>query len=282
MLKEKVGEKAFKTAVKNYLEEHQFKNVETIDFINEVEVASEQDLSGFVKVWLEDIAFPFERALDALKQNSPFIQEYLMVDSEIANSKSNYYLKSGVSDEAKIKIISQIPEAITSQVFKSNLKVRQAIAQHLTKIPLGLKSDYESLLNDDSYITNEVALLNLWVNFPKYRARYLEKTKNIVGFNNKNVRLLWLTLTLLTDDFKKKEDKQFLEELNNYTSSKYNFEIRISAFNYLYNLDVFNKNTLINLTQATKHHNWQFKKFAKNLILKLEQIPDYKDILEKL
>jgi aminopeptidase N len=279
-LREKVGDKAFKEAVVNYLQKHQFKNVETNDFISEVEKSSGQDLKEFVDLWLIKKAFPFNEAMDSLKAHSYFIQEYLMVDCTLMNSKCDYYLTSGVSDEAKSKIIAQVPELITSEVFKSNIKVRQAIAQSLTEIPSKLKTDYESLLEDESYQTIEMALYNLWINFPEDRLEYFEITKDVVGFNTKNVRLLWLTLALVTPDFSDEQKQLFYNELVSYTANDFNFEVRKDAFTYLHSLNAFNKEALQNLLNASKHHNWRLQRLAKNLIEELSVDDNYRKILK--
>ncbi|GAA4898308.1 M1 family metallopeptidase [Flaviramulus aquimarinus] len=265
MLREKVGNKAFKTAVKTYLETHKFKNVETNDFIKELEIASEKDLSGFVKTWLLNKKFDYDAALDSLAK-STFIQEYLMVDCEVYTSKCKKYLLSGISKKAKRKIVSQIPNHIKKEDFKNHLKVRQAIAQSLPKVPVKLKTDYESLLDDKSYLTIEVALFNLWKSFPKERNKYLNKTKDIQGFNDKNIRMLWLTLALITEDYQLENKKQFFNELINYTSPKYGFEIRQNAFQYLNEIQACNMLCKERLKQVTKHHNWQFSKFAKRML----------------
>ncbi len=110
-------------------------------------------------------------AIALLKLQSVYIQEYIMVDCEAKNSKCAEYLKYDVSDDAKVKIISQVPELVTKDIFNTSLKVRQAIAKYLTKIPEDLKSNYESLLSDESYLTIENALYNLWAEFS---ARTLE------------------------------------------------------------------------------------------------------------
>jgi aminopeptidase N len=54
LLRERVGDEVFKKGVKNYLEKHQFKNVDTDDFISEVEKVSGEDLSDFVNIWLKE------------------------------------------------------------------------------------------------------------------------------------------------------------------------------------------------------------------------------------
>lgn len=266
MLNELIGETAFKEAIQNYLNANAFKNVNTSHFIKEAEKASGRDLSEFTKVWLETTDFPIDRALDALKLNSVFIQEYLMVDCEVDSSKCDDYLLSGISDEAKVKLIAQNPKKINAEVFKSSYKVRQAIAENLREIPETLKQEYESLLLDKSYITIENALFNLWNNFPKDRMRYLSQTKSLIGLNNKNIRLLWLLLASITTEYDKDSKVKFIEELRGYTGPKHNFEIRMTAFQYLKMIDECNFHCLENLEQAKGHFNWQLSKFAKNLI----------------
>ncbi|WP_445957934.1 M1 family metallopeptidase [Yeosuana sp.] len=265
MLREKVGDVAFKKAIKNYLHKHEFKNVTTSDFISEVEKTSGQDLSKFVGIWIETVKFPSEMALNILNK-SAFIQEYRDVNCGIEYDKCVDYLTSGISDEIKIKIIGQIPDKLTFKAFDNSLKVRQAIAKNVVKIPLELKKDYETLLQDKSYLTIEMALYNLWDNFPSDRVKYLDKTKNIQGLNHKNVRMLWLVLAINTPDFEPKKKQLYFEELRGYTSPEYGFETRQSAFEYLKLMkacDAFCKN---NLMKATKHYNWRFSKFAKDML----------------
>jgi len=267
-LKELVGEKAFNEAIKTYLQKHQFANVETNDFIQEVEYESEQDLTDFVKLWIEGKSFPYDEALASLNQ-SVFIQEYLMVDCEALNARCDYYLTSTISDQAKSKTIAQVPDRITPDVFRNSLKVRQAIAENLIKIPLALQDDYEMLLNDKSYATIEAALYNLWLNFPEYRAKYLSQTKDIQGFNNYNVRLLWLVLHLNTLEYQTDKKHEVYEELVNYTNPKYNVEVRIKAFQYLELLKLCKEQCQRNLKQASNHYNWRMSKFAKEMLKKL-------------
>lgn len=271
MLRELVGDVVFKQAVQKYLNTFKFENVSTPDFLGFVEELSEIDLTNFAYEWLRNTDFPFERAMDALKQNSSFIEEYLMVDCEVKSSKCQKYLNSGISDEAKSKLIAQMPDNITSELFNSNLKIRQAIAINLKKIPLHLKTEYESLLDDASYTTIENALFNLWNNFPEERIKYLTKTKDIIGFSNKNVRLLWLLLANITPEYDSDSSVKFKDELLNYTSSRYNFEIRIMAFQYLDMLKSCSDKCLINLEEAKMHYNWQMSKFAKDMLSKLKE-----------
>lgn len=265
MLREKVGENDFKKAIKNYLLKHQFRNVETNDFINEVEKANGKDLSEFTKTWIQTSTFHYINALKSLIKSN-FIKEYLDVNCESEASNCDIFLTSNVSDEVKIKVLSQISNSILEDAFNNSLKVRQAIAQNLKEIPSELKEDYESILDDASYISKETALYNLWNNFPQERNNYLNKTKDIQGFNDKNIRTLWLTLALVTENYEPEKKKLYFDELTNYTSPKFGFEIRQNAFKYLNLINACNAACKENLEQATKHHNWQFSKFAKDIL----------------
>ncbi len=271
VLKDKVGDVVFKQAVKNYLKKYQYSNVETSDFINEVENIYGKSLSGFVNYWIKNKAFPYDEAYTILKRQSTFINEYEMVDCEVNSSKCAEYLKYYVSDEAKAKVISQMPELVTTEVFNNSLKVRQAISEHVTKIPENLKSDYESLLDDKSYTTIENALYNLWVNFPLERSKYLSKTRKTIGFTDKNVRMLWIVLNLNTPYYDADNKQVLFDELKEYTSEKYNTDVRIKAFNYLDLMKSCTEECQSNLEKAKSHHNWRMVKFAKQLSEKLQQ-----------
>lgn len=278
ILKEEMGEQAFKLAVKNYLLKHEFKNVKTSDFIDEAEQASGQDLSEFVEIWLEAIELPQDAIVQSLK-HSNFIQEYLDVSCEAYPSKCQDYLLSDISDKAKVKIVSQESYTIKSEDFNNSWEVRQAIAQNLPEIPLELKKDYETLLNDKSYVTIELALYNLWLNFPEDRVKYLQQTKAVVGFSDYNVRLLWLALNLNTMEYQPENKQAVFNEIKGYTSADYGFELRMNAFNFLKLINGFDEFSITNLMQATTHHNWRFQQFAKNLLGELKQNPSYEAII---
>ena len=128
----------------------------------------------------------------------------------------------------------------------------------------------QTLLEDASYITQEAALFSLWNNFPASKHQYLDKLKGIEGFNTKNIRLLWLTLALLTDDYESENDEKYYKELLRYTSSAYNFEIRQNAFEYLLWTHSCGLDCQENLKQAAKHHNWRLAKFAKKQLERLK------------
>jgi aminopeptidase N len=149
-----------------------------------------------------------------------------------------------------------------------NIQVRQAVASLLNEIPENFREQYETLLDDKSYQTQEIALYNLWNNFPEQRARYLDKSKKWIGFNDYNLRTLWLSLALSTPNYSINKE-QLVVELINYSSSNYEATIRQDALEKLLVFNIINDEVLENLVKATTHHMWQFSKFGRDNIRKL-------------
>ncbi|WP_370479670.1 M1 family metallopeptidase [Tamlana flava] len=281
LLREQVGDEVFKIAVKNYLEKHQFQNVETDDFIGEVEKVSGQDLTEFVQNYFNDTEF-FTKFLVKETMEMSIVNKMKRItltckthfDKSRANVDWTGHFPQHIDDLSRVMTFRGLYRDSTINknnllkffLVSNDLKVRQEIAKTLTKIPSELKTDYETLLDDKSFITIEAALFNLWKNFPQERQKYLLKTKGIIGFNDKNVRLLWLTLALLTEDFEPEYKLTYYNELLDYTGSKYGFEIRMGAFRYLTQIQACNDACKENLKQATNHHNWQMVKFSKELL----------------
>ncbi len=279
-LREEVGDKAFKKAVKKYLKKHQYKNVESNDFLIEVEEASGRDLTVFVNDWLLHDEFLKGQAYKSLRRNA-FANEMLLledmdIDREstkmfskcdfVINSDSFFPIQQELLSRIKYKNSPEVMELYKTAFETDDIKKRQVIALNLKEIPLELKKEYETLLNDESYITVEAALFNLWNSFPQDQEIYLNRTKGIEGFSDKNVRTLWLTLAILTDSDSLGDPEIFLDELISYTSPDYNFEVRQNAFRYLRWIRSCEDRCMDNLKEASNHHNWRFKRFAKQLM----------------
>ncbi|MDT0648362.1 M1 family metallopeptidase [Zunongwangia sp. F260] len=289
ILRERVGEEAFRAAVKNYLDVYSYGTVTTDNFIAEVEKTSGQDLSGFIDNWLKQSAFKATDALNSLKK-SQFITDYLAIAGlrEVPLSQKfanlNAALDFPVNDYIGQEVVFQLAgntseEAIMlyEKAFETNnLYVRQAIAMSMDEIPTELKSDYESLLKDDSYLTKETALYNLWMQFPENRNAYLERTGGITGFMDKNVETLWLALNLATPNFQPKKNQEIFEELSSYTSPYYHFGTRQNAFGYLYQLNAFTDKNLKDLLQGTQHHTSSFRNYSKRLLEELLKQEEYR------
>jgi aminopeptidase N len=140
------------------------------------------------------------------------------------------------------------------------------VAEFTDEIPLEFKTNYETLLDDVSYDTREIAFMNLWKNFPESRTVYLAKAEKWIGGNDKSLRSLFLTFSIQNQS---PEKEKYYNELVDYTSPKYESSIRQNA---IVNALAINENDPIllkNLVNATTHFKWQFTKFARDKIREL-------------
>lgn len=281
ILKELIGEESFKLAIKNYLTKYKFKNVTTQNFIDEVKAVTMVDISSWEKDWIYQSAFKAEQAYQSLIK-SPFVISYFKIEAlrELPLEEKQQQLQDAILESndyiAQEAVFQLYNESIkkTLPLYKlafssKNVLVRQALSISLTNIPFQLKTAYESLLQDPSYVTQEAALYNLWSNFPEDRFKYLDSLSKTKGFQDKNIRQLWLALAIITDDYKPEIKKVFKNELQSYSSSDFSFQVREKAFSYLFELHLWNDFTLINLLDACFHHNWRFKKSSRNLLKEL-------------
>ncbi|KOP38943.1 aminopeptidase [Flavobacterium sp. WLB] len=278
VLHESIGDKAFKKAIKSYLNKYAFKNVNTENFFDEIKKVSDFDLVQFQKTWLESTAFDTPTANALLSKNNA-IKVRLEVDKlkkTPLKEKIEFFTKTMDSDihhSVKEAIISQLQtekyedkkELLLKALHQNNVPLRQTLAETLSKIPEDFRTEYETLLDDKSYQTQEVALFYLWNNFPSHRKEYLDKSKNWIGFNDYNLRTLWLSLALSTQDYSSNPE-ELINELVSFSTTKYEATTRQNALEKLIAFKFINDEVLTNLVNATTHHMWQFSKFGRDSI----------------
>jgi len=264
------------------------------NFLNEVKAVSNVDISEFEKNWLHQSAFRVEEAYRSLLK-SAFIQAYFDISSlrgaSLKNKKTIFseVLKEGndfLGQEAVYQLASDpISESVAlykSALESDNLYIRQAVVFSLERIPESLLPQYENLLNDNSYATQEMVMLQVWMQFPQRRTAILDHMKGRIGFQNKNLRQLWLALALLTDSYEESHKNTYFQELKGYTSPVYSFEIRQKAFEYMDELALWNQESLRNLVNASTHPAWRFAKSSKSLLAKVIAKAEYADVLQSL
>jgi aminopeptidase N len=288
-LREDIGAKNFQKAVKKYLKKYQYKNVNTDEFLAEIKkVAKDFDIKKFKSKWLETSGFDMVLAESYLEKNKS-VTAYIQLTKE-KKDLENY--KAILQSETYFAIKQYIFYKLVNTPFegkkelieigmRQNVYVRQAIAETMTKIHVEFKSQYETFLDDDSYKTKEIALINLCNSFPNQASEYLEKLKNLQGNNDKSLRITWLKIALNLN--KNTEFKElYFNELLNYTSSNNESLIRENALEVLLELYPNNPNVIQALFQATTHHKWQFTKFAREKIRTMFKQPDFRNQVENL
>ena len=295
VLQENVGEKNFQKAVKTYLEKYSFKNVETDNFLKEINKVSKFDTKKFQKVWLEKSGFEVKEALDLLQKNK-FIKSYLellsLADKPLSEKQATFekILKSDAYYPIKEEVVFQLQplefvekEALLKLAMNSkDIKVRQAVAKTIKKFPEEFKPEFETFLDDDSYVTKEIALNVLWSQFPKDQKKYLDKSKTWVGMNDKNLRILWLTMALMAKDYEVENKINFYDELLNYTTPKFESTVRQNSITNLLFIKPTDTNVLHALVNPLTSHKWQFSKFARDKIRELIKKEKFKNYYMEL
>ena len=281
-LHQQIGDKNFQKAVKNYLKKYAYQTVVTQDFLREIEKVAEFNTQEFEQKWLTSTNFPIEDALIQIKKNKSMETYFdLIVKNEVAFLEKKEYLinlfQKNTSHFIREEICYQLngvpfedAEALIKLALNSeNWKVRQALARSLSEFPEDFLSNYETFLEDPSYITKEIALGTLWSRFPEKRTKYLEQSKYWMGFQDRNLRILWLTLVLITVEYENQKKVDLYDELLSYSSSRFDSNTRMNAFNNLLYINPNDTNIFKNLLEATTHHKWQFTLFARNRIKEL-------------
>ena len=288
-LREDIGAKNFQKAVKKYLKKYQYKNVNTDEFLAEIKkVAKNFDIKKFKSKWLETAGFDMVLAESYLFNNKS-VAAYIQLTKE---KKDLENCKAILESETYFPVKQYIFYKLGSTPFedkkelieigmKQNVYVRQAIAETVSEIPVEFKSQYETFLDDDSYKTKEIALINLCNSFPNQANEYLEKLKNLQGNNDKSLRITWLKIALNLDVILEYKNLYF-NELLNYTSSNNESSVRQNALEVLLELYPENEQVIRVLFQATTHHKWQFTKFAREKIRTLLKQPDFRNQVENL
>ncbi|HUH46802.1 MAG TPA: hypothetical protein VLZ54_06595, partial [Arenibacter sp.] len=293
MIRKQVGDVAYRRGVVQFLEKYSFRNAGIDDFIREMEQAGGTDLDPYKQQWLQSREFPYLEAKETLVAESKDLERFIKLQEELiaTNTDTETVLRSywdaTRSAPFRANIITAYYPSLSDNFLgkalaSGNPMIRQALAISAGQIPLGLKEGFESLLDDESYLTLEQALYKLWIYFPSDRIGYLNRTENITGFPDKNIRVLWLALALLTKDFEPQKSGEYYKELGGYTGAEYPFEVRMNTFRFLKDAIGFSDRNLLDLIQASQHRSWQFRKFAGTLLDQLLEEGEYRGRIKKL
>jgi len=209
-----------------------------------------------------------------------------------AEAKETYLtiMKSDVFYPVKEEVlfqISKVPfeekaEIIRLAMASGNLKLRQTVARTMANVPTAFADEYKTLLYDDSYITKEIVLNVLYKRFPEQQAELLDISKKWAGFNDKNLRILWLTLAYASITYNPDKKDDYYAELIHYAGSSYESSVRQNALQNLLYIAKADPLVWQNLVNATLHHKWQFVKFGKDNLRKLLKKPGYRELISSI
>ena len=297
-LRSQIGERKFKKAVKCYLKEYAFKNVDTDEFLAKIKKVSNFDTDKFKKEWLENANFRWNDAISILNKNAFIVNLQKVKALEVLpfsdkkdqlltlmNKKTYFPVQQEIILQTTVVDFEDKREFIDLAFESDNLKVRQALAQSFIKIPSTYREKFETLLNDESYITKEIALFRLWSNFPDERNRYIDLFQNENGLNY-NLKIAHLTLQLVSQQVSLQKKQSVILELEQLAKEPYESGVRQNALETLINFKLMSNSVLTSLIDASMHHKWRFVSYAKAEIRKLISTDEgnlqLKELLPKL
>lgn len=295
-LNTQIGRDNFRKAVQNYLNKYAYKNVNTSQFLDEIQAVSPNfNRERYENTWLKNRVFPVKDAIYLL-QNSPLISEYMTLlelhNQDFTTKKDTLWntLQSSEFSEVKQEVIFQlhdVPYADSKEFYdyvaqSQDIKLRQALVQIIGEIPEEFVSSYKKFLQDESYLTREMVLKNWWFRLENDRKELLDKTKNQTGFNDRNLRISWLMLALATEDYYPEQKANWYTELKTYSTGRYNANTRKNAIQAMWFLNKHDSNVLPQLSKALIHHDNRFKNFAQTTIQKLIERKEYREFFENL
>ena len=202
------------------------------------------------------------------KKKSELLKCYDKETFQLTKGEIIAQLSTDNSDETKQLIIRAINDP--------DDKVRLAVLQNVTKIPASSKVDYEKMLTDSSYLNIELALTNLCNSFPKEIKKYLDRTKNEIGWRGKNIRIKWLEISINNGN------RKVVDELKGYTGESYEFETRINAINTLKRLNILDELVLKNMIQGLTHWNYKIRAAEMDNLKYFYAQDKYKALIDKV
>lgn len=157
--------------------------------------------------------------------------------------------------------------------------VRRSVLEHVKTIPLSLKPEFEKLLEDQSYVNVAKALEVLSRSFPEEIPAYLEETRDETGWRGLNIRMKWLEIAIGAGQ------QEYLPELVEYASPRFEFETRINAFQLLKRLNYLDDKSAGYLLDGYLYWNYKVSNAAREVILYFYQqnrgVEMFKQALEK-
>lgn len=281
VLRNLVGDKAFKNAVKDYLTINAFKNANTNTFLTSVKKFTSKDLTNFTENWLYSSVLPHTQIEQSLNENSAIkvwmaiISKFSSID--LAHEDACQDLKTHFDNTMdKVFWLQNLPPcncdftyyldcALKVEDHKLLLAALNRVNTLNTKNTAVLKSN---LLDYPSAIKERLLVL-LYQSNEDLRQELLYKTSSIKGRGRHSFRILWLVLSLNTETNPEKQQALY-KELINFSSAAYHSEDRKLAFEYLSYMNLVNEAVKSNLKAASSHYNWRFKSFAKKMLSELE------------
>lgn len=165
---------------------------------------------------------------------------------------------------------------IRKALHSGDERVIRSVVEATDYVPDKLRKDFEKTLSDSCYRNVELALDDLCRSFPKRTGKYLKETRDEVGWRGRNIRVKRLEIAV--DAGRKKH----LKELIDYSSTNYDFETRINAYQALERLNYCDPEVAENLFEGILYWHYKVNRAAKPIIRHFYRQREYKAIFDEI
>jgi aminopeptidase N len=192
-----------------------------------------------------------------------------------AEQNSHYLVRAELLEQLRHDTATQSIALFEQSLKHQETMVRRAALQRLERHHFtSLKELIISCLDDISYSNVIAALEKLAIYDNENLPTYLTRTASEKGFPGLNLRIAWLRLAIQSGR------SEYIPELVDYCSLRYDFRTRINAINAVSELRIWNDRTLHEVIEAALQWNNHLMRVATDALRKAAASSD--DIAQQL
>ena len=224
------------------------------------------------------MSITLEESMEFARENSPDIRR-TRLDLERSQPQANLQDASFVEEaweahseneyrEHLLRALRpQFTRPLLDSIFREGtIGVPKVLLETTPELEAWMLPLVESWLDAGSYDLREAALFRLWIADPAGRSRYLDRVARNGSLEDLSLQQLWWLLAVFTEPYAEREQRmEYLERLRETTAPAYSWEIRENGIAMLNEVNALNQNNISDIVQATEHHSWQFRKFARSV-----------------
>ncbi len=194
---------------------------------------------------------------------------------KIYKNETFHLTKGEIIAQISGQLDNETEKLITKAINDADDKVRLAVLQNVKHVPATLRTEYEKMLRDKSFLNVELALENLCNSFPERYGLYLDQTQDEVGWRGRNIRIKWLEIAINNGGW------AYEKELKQYASPSYEFETRINAMYALKRLNLVDEVVIHNMMEGLFHWNFKIRNAARENLTDLFKQNRFKPLIRK-
>ena len=290
-LEDLTGAAAFRKGIQEYLTSKAYGNARVADFIRIMEGSAGLSLESFRHTWLRPDTFPVARAMEYLSERSPAIRTFLELEKDVQQNPEmdeqqlirawEAHEEAGYREHLLRAYGPVFTRPFLDTLFAEGpVEIWKVLLETTPNLEGWMKPHLESWLDAPSYDLREGALFRLWVEDPAGRANYLDRVSQNGSLADTELQQLWWLMATSTESYATPEEKiAYLDRLRETTSPAYPWEVRQNAIAILYEVGGLSEKNMADIVQATEHHSWQFRKFARAVFQDVLGDPAGSDLL---